>query len=198
MNSVLREQLAHHLLHRFNVTIRPKGNAVEMEMLGRAFGVAQMLGLGVPNDEEFLTRWWTTLGPVLYTPLGRHLDVGEWLDLLGHEVTHVIQFWRDRAAFVMGYIGSSFERARYEAEAERARYEVIWLMHGEFRRPLDLDATRHGYAMSDSHANLTRDLLEQSVTSIASGIIATDVGLAVLAWMREHCPDQIKGYVANA
>ena len=59
----------------------------------------------------------------------------------------------------------------------------------------DLDTTRHGYALDASHADLTRDLLEQAATAVQSGLVSTDVGLEVLAWMRAHHPAAIMGRV---
>ena len=85
--------------------------------------------------------------------------------------------------------------AELEAEAERARLEVCWILWGALPSLDDIDTTRHGYALEDSHADLTRDLLEQAATAVQSGLISTDVGLEVLAWMRAHHPAAIMGRV---
>ena len=198
--------LASHLLKRFRAFVRGKGDAVEMQAIASAFGVAVLLGAGVPTGPDFLTRWWTTLGPVIYAPSLRVADLSDAVPVLSHELTHVVQFWRDPLGYVRRYITSrgrgyvrryitSRGRAELEAEAERARLEVCWILWGGLPSLDSIDTTRHGYALDDSHADLTRDLLEQAATAVSAGLVSTDVGLEVLAWMRAHHPAAIMGRV---
>ncbi len=107
-----------------------------------------------------------------------------------------MQFWRDPVGFVAKYLTAK-GRAELEAEAERGAIEVWWLLTGDaaLRRLDDLDVTRHGYALDDGHATLTRDLLETACTAVSRGILSTDVGLAVLAWLRANAPDAVVGAV---
>ena len=188
--------LAEFLLKRFRAFVRPKGEAVEMQIVANALGVGALLGAGVPTTQEFLTRWWTTVGPVIYAPAGRAEDLGGNVPVLSHELTHVVQFWRDHVMFMGRYL-TPFGRAELEAEAERSRLEVCWILWGALPSLEDLDTTRHGYALDDQHADLTRDLLEQAATSVASGIISTDVGLAVLTWTRLYHPTAVMGRIAG-
>jgi hypothetical protein len=58
-----------------------------------------------------------------------------------------------------------------------------------------VDITRHGYALDDSHADLTRDLLEQAVTSVRAGVLSTDVGIEVAQWVRANAPEAQAGTV---
>lgn len=58
-----------------------------------------------------------------------------------------------------------------------------------------VDITRHGYALDEGHADLTRDLLEQAVTSVRAGVLSTDVGIEVARWVRTTSPDDIVGTV---
>ena len=193
--------LAAFLLSRFCAVVRSKGKAVEMEVVAGVFDVAKLLGAGVPSSEEFLMRYWTTLGPVIYAPADRAGNLGASLRVLVHELTHVVQFWRDPLGFVGRYL-TSRGRAELEAEAERAACEAWWILTGEI--PADLgavDITRHGYALDslpgehDDHADLTRDLLEQAVTSVRAGVLSTDVGIEVARWVRQHAPDAQAGTV---
>lgn len=187
--------LAAFLLTRFRAFVRPKGDAIEMQVVATVFGVAGLFGAGVPTSEAFLTRFWTTLGPIVYPPVGTGTSLGEHLRVLCHELTHVVQFWRDPFDFVVRYLTSK-GRAELEAEAERGACEVWWILTGEI--PADLgavDITRHGYALDDSHADLTRDLLEQAVTSVRAGVLSTDVGIEVARWVREHAPEAQAGTV---
>jgi hypothetical protein len=188
--------LAVYLLSRFRAVVRGKGDAVEMQVIAAVFGVVQLFGAGIPSSEEFLTRYWTTLGPVVYPAAGVDRSaMGAHLRVLCHELTHVVQFWRDPLDFVGRYLTSK-GRAELEAEAERGACEAWWILTGE--APADLgavDITRHGYALDDSHADLTRDLLEQAVTSVRAGVLSTDVGIEVALWVRANAPDAQAGTV---
>ncbi|WP_196300479.1 hypothetical protein, partial [Streptococcus pneumoniae] len=87
-------------------------------------------------------------------------DLPPHLRVLLHELTHAVQFWRSPLDFLRRYLTST-GRAELEAEAERGAVEGWWVLTGTI--PADLgavDITRHGYALDDSHADLTRDLLE--------------------------------------
>lgn len=194
--------LATFLLARFRAVVRPKGDAVEMQIVAAVFGVVQLFGAGVPSSDEFLTRFWTTLGPVIYPAEGVDRSaMGAHIRVLCHELTHVVQFWRDPVDFIGRYLTSK-GRAELEAEAERGACEVWWILTGEI--PADLgavDITRHGYALSsqpgehDDHADLTRDLLEQAVTSVRAGVLSTDVGIEVAQWVRANAPEAQAGTV---
>ena len=71
-----------------------------------------------------------------------------------------------------------------------------WLLTGALPLSLDaLDVTRHGYALDDGHATLTRDLLDTACSAVSRGILSTDVGLAALAWLRANAPDAVVGAV---
>lgn len=195
-----RAALARHLLSRFKLFAAEK-TGLPMTLVAKAFDVAELFGAGVPTGAEFVDRYWTTIGPVIFTPLGLSSMLGERLRIVSHEATHGVQFWRDGAGFLIRYL-TSRGRAELEAEAERGACEVWWMLAGEL--PADLgsvDICRHGYALStaagehDDNADLTRDLLEQAVTSVRAGVVSTDVGLATLAWLRANAPDAIVGRV---
>jgi hypothetical protein len=194
--------LAVYLLSRFRAVVRGKGDAIEMQIIAAVFGVVQLFGAGIPSSDEFLTRYWTTLGPVVYPPAGVDRSaMGAHLRVLCHELTHVVQFWRAPLDFVGRYLTSK-GRAELEAEAERGACEVWWILTGETPANLGaVDITRHGYALSsqpgehDDHADLTRDLLEQAVTSVRAGVLSTDVGIEAARWIRENAPDAQVGTV---
>lgn len=187
--------LAVYLLARFNAVVREKGDAIEMRAVATVFGVMNLFGVNVPTDEAFLRRFWTTLGPVVYAPEG-HGQYDTHVRVLAHEVTHVVQFWRDGVSFLVRYC-TSRGRAELEAEAERAAIEVWWLLTGTLPPSIDaLAITRHGYALDDSHAQLATDLLETAVVSVSQGVISTDVGLETLTWLKLYAPTAIVGRVS--
>ena len=191
----LQRALITFLLARFKAVVRSKGDAAEMAVVATVFGVLALFGVGVPTSTDFLHAYWTTLGPVIYAPAEDASDLPPHLRVLLHELTHAVQFWRSPLDFLRRYLTST-GRAELEAEAERGAVEGWWVLTGTI--PADLgavDITRHGYALDDSHADLTRDLLEQSVTSTRAGVLSTDVGIEVARWVRAHAPDAIVGTV---
>lgn len=195
LSSDLRRALAAFLLSRFCAVMRSKGDAIEMQVIAGVFGVVRLFGAGVPSTEEFQTRYWTTLGPVIYAPAGQAEVLAEHLRVLCHEITHVVQFWRDPLGFIGRYLTGK-GRAELEAEAERGACEAWWILTGTIPADLgDVDITRHGYALDDGHADLTRDLLEQAVTSVRAGVISTDVGIEVARWVRATSPGDLVGTV---
>lgn len=183
-----------YLLGRYRAVVRDKGDAFEMKVIAAVFGVAAFFGADVPTSDDFFTRYWTTLGPVIYAPRGVD-SLSLHARVIFHELTHVVQFWRDPVSFVSKYLTAK-GRAELEAEAERGAIEVWWLLTGTLPARLDdLDITRHGYNLDEGHATLTRDLLELSCTAVSRGILSTDVGLSALAWLRAHAPDAVVGAV---
>lgn len=190
----LRTALARHLLSRFRAIVREKGDAREMQYTAQAFDVARLFGAGVPSSSDFMQRYWTTLGPVIYAPPGRLADLGANVRVLAHEVGHVVDFWVNPPMFVVRYL-TDFGRAELEAHAERGALEVVWLLEGRLPSYIGVDVTRHGYALGEGHADLTRDLLEQAATSVASGLVSTDVGIAAREWLLKNAPQRIRGTV---
>lgn len=182
------------LLARFHAVVREKSDAIEMRAIATAFSVAQLLGANVPTDDAFMHRFWTTLGPVIYAPVG-HREYDQHARVIAHELGHVVQFWREGLGFLTRYCTSK-GRAELEAEAERGAVEVWWLLTGTLPESIDaLVITRHGYALDESHARLTADLLETACVSVSRGVISTDVGIATLEWLKTHAPDAIVGDV---
>ena len=194
LNPAERAALAQYLIQRFRAVVRTKGDLAEITTVATVFDVARLFGANVPTTADFLDRFWTTLGPVIFSargtgPLAPHARV------VFHEVTHAVQFWRAPLDYVRRYLTST-GRAELEAEAERAAIEAWWLLTGELPATRgDLDRTRHGYALDDSHADLTVELLDTACTSVSCGVLSTDVGLYVLSWLREHAPTAIVGTV---
>lgn len=189
-----QDALLRYLLQRFSVWVRDKDDSDVIRAVAETFDVAAFFGLGVPSGDEFMTRYWTTVGTVVFAPKG-HGPLYEHLRVLCHEIEHVVQFWRDGLGFVIRYCTRK-GRAELEAEAERGAIEVWWLLTGEVPPSLDaLAVTKHGYALDDAHVAHTVNLLHTAVTSVANGVISTDVGLEALLWLRQNAPEAIVGRV---
>lgn len=196
LTPALREALASFLLERFRLWPIEKTDLDAVAVTARVFGVLALLGMNVPTEAEFMDRYWTTLGPVIFMPRGTGL-LGEHLRVLSHEATHGVQFWRDPLGLVSKYLTSK-GRAELEAEAERGAIEVWWLLTGELPASREeLEVTRHGYALDDDHAALTRELLETALVSVKNGVLSTDVGLAVAGWLVQRAPEAMVGRVVT-
>lgn len=166
--------------NRFNARVWPKREFVTMRAIADLFEVLALLGVeGTPDFD----RYWTTIGPFIFSPKG-HAPSGDDLSVIAHEMGHVVQWHRDHVRFAAEYLASPERRAVFEAEAERGRFEVLHLIGEPLPQSLgDLDMMRHGYMVDDAHADLCRDLCEQHLASVASGVISTDVGLFVRDWL---------------
>ena len=190
-----QDALLRYLLQRFSVWVRDKEDTEVLRAVSEVFDVAAFFGAGVPSGEEFMTRYWTTVGTVVFAPRG-HGPLVDHLRVLCHGIEHVVQFWRDGVGFVIRYCTRK-GRAELEAEAERAAVEVWYILTGEIPASLgELSVTKHGYALDDAHIAHTVNLLHTAVTSVANGVISTDVGLETLVWLRQNAPDAIVGRLA--
>ena len=190
LSSDLRRALAAFLLSRF-CAVALKGDAVEMMVVAGVFGVVKLFGASVPSSEEFQTRYWTTLGPVIYAPAGSR-RAGEHLRCSATSSPTSCSSGATRSTSSRYLTSKGRAGSRPRPSAARA---VWWILTGTI--PADLgavDITRHGYALDDGHADLTRDLLEQAVTSVRAGVLSTDVGSRSRAGAR-HEPDDLVGTV---
>jgi len=102
----------------------------EMRVLGDLLSVvAEIRGFRL-NVTDFLAEFATTIGPFIYEP--SDLSPDERISVIaGHEVEHVHQFWRDNLSFLWGYVTRGEARAKFEADAYVAGFEVNYARFGE-------------------------------------------------------------------
>jgi len=180
------QALEDFLVKRFRAIVVAKTDLMVMQAVALAFGVIGLFVSGLPSSTDFLSRWATTLGPVVWMPTGERDPLGR-LILLGHELGHVADWWADPVGYVRRYVGSTELRAKAEAQAERRRIEVQFLLTGTLPTVSEVRTfCEHGYAVPIEAADLGEDLVEMAATSTSAGVIATDVGQAVRDWLREH------------
>ncbi|MDB4929443.1 MAG: hypothetical protein JWM10_1927 [Myxococcaceae bacterium] len=174
--------LEDYLCDRFKARVTEKGDSVVMRGVAAAFGVAAMLGANVPTSDEFLTRFATTLGPVVFLPTG--LPKGKRrLLLVLHEIGHAVAFWHEPLFMPRAYVQSGEKRADYESGAERGRIEGAFLLFGELPTAEGIHGfMQHGYACDAPDITLAQQLLDIAATATASGVISSPVGLAVRDW----------------
>lgn len=173
-----------YLCKRFRVQVTEKGDSAIMRGVALVFGVAAMLGVNVPTSEEFLTRFATTLGPVVFLPSGMPRGKRRTLLLL-HEIGHAEAFWAEPLFFPRAYLQSGEKRAAYEAQAERGRIEGAWLLYGELPTADHVHSfMQHGYAVDAPDVTLAQQLVDIAATAADSGVVSSPVGLAVRDWLR--------------
>lgn len=172
-----------YLCQRFRAQVTEKGESAIMLAVAFVFGVAAMLGAGVPTSAEFLTRFATTLGPVVFLPKGMEPRGKHRVLLLLHELGHVEAFWAAMLFYPRAYVQSGEFRGTVESQAERGRIEGAWLLFGELPTA---DAVHgfmeHGYAVERPDITLAQQLLDIAATGTASGVVSSPVGLAVRDW----------------
>lgn len=171
-----------YLCDRFKARITEKGDSAIMRGVGAAFGVASMLGVNVPTSDEFLNRYATTLGPVVFLPTG--LPKGKRRTLLVlHELGHVVPFWEAPLFYPRAYLQSGEFRGTVESQAERGRVEGAFLLFGELPTADGIHGfMQHGYACDAPDITLAQQLLDAAATATASGVVSSPVGLAVRDW----------------
>ena len=146
-----------------------------MMVVAGVFGVVKLFGAGVPSSEEFQTRCWTTLGPVIYAPGSSSTRRGAPPGALPRAHPRRAVLARPDRLHRRATSPRRARGARGRGRARRVRGVVDPHRHDP-RGPRRRRHHRHGYALDDGHADLTRDLLEQAVTSVRAGVLSTDVG----------------------
>lgn len=172
-------------LQSVNGFLRDKGTALEARVMSAAFGITDILeelGIhtGVPDEETFTHRFWTTIGPLIYKAEDSDPEKNPegWIEVLTHEGGHVLDFWKDPVKFVTGYVGEPEARAAFEAHAEWGRLEVRWFMSGTLPATRDelSQSLARSYRMDAETAELAAGLLESRLTTISAGLIASPHG----------------------
>lgn len=176
------------LCSHFGMFRRRKSSAAEMTVIADVFGYAALFGVrGYPSRDEFLSRFVTTIGPVIYdTEQSEALadtDPAAYVALYAHECTHGVQWYREPFTFPGRYLGLVLNaqggekepRALYEAEAEGAALEVLYLLTGNIPTERAALARRFsaGYGFGDAELLYQDALLTGIVTSVKSGLVSS-------------------------
>ena len=183
--------LAAALLAHVGVFKRAKASSPEMRAIAEVFRYAPLLGQhGYPTPDDFLLRYVTTIGPVMYmTDDAEALadtNPVAYVALHAHEATHGVQWYREPVTFPGRYLGLVLNaqggekepRALYEAEAEVAALEAVYLLTGRLPSSA-LELARRfsaGYGFGDAETLYQSAVFTAAVTSVASGLITTKAG----------------------
>jgi hypothetical protein len=182
-----------HMATTFHARIVRRSDAIEITAIGAVLAGLRAFGVPLPSLEDFVSRYATTLGPLVYLP---DVEPDAMIELVTHECQHVHQFWHGGAGLPGGlglpwlYLTAPEARVRYEAEAYRAGLEVAW---ARTKALPTLDALamplEGGYALGAGDVQLGRDLLEIAATSVQAGVVSTPAGVAAVAWLKAHAPE---------
>lgn len=167
---------------RARAVIREKNDAPEAIVVARAMGLIHLFA-DVPDGDEFLNDYATTIGPVVYLP--RRYTGALKLLVLAHEFEHVAQFWRLGAQFGIDYIGSTEWRAVFEMDAETAMWEVMFYLTGTIPPRETLSRLiEHGYASGSAGVHLGHTAAESRIAGVAAGTVTTRSGAAMIDELR--------------
>jgi hypothetical protein len=143
-------------------------------------------GLGVVDQESWLTRYATTVGTRIYLPFVPG-DEALWslpkqIQTLAHELVHVEQ-WRD-PTFAVTYATSGARRALWEVAGYAAGMEVAWALSGSVGDTGQIaDALRTGYGCGAADVKAARVALERYAGIIRRGkSVARPAAAVVAAW----------------
>jgi len=183
-----------HMARAHKATVIRKEAAIEMQMLATGFDIAKRFGAQLPDRQDFLERYATTIGGWIYMPSSFSPAVQ--LEVMTHECQHVNQFYRGGLGLPGGpgmwwlYLVEPEARARYEAEALTAGFEVMFACTKQLP---DLDAVvapmEGGYMLGPDHLALIRGLLETNMTSIVAGTPVTEAAANAIGWLRGNAPE---------
>jgi len=173
-------ELEQELVREMGAFLHDKEDNELMRGVAAAFGVARALRIlpGVPMPDEFLKRYATTIGPMVFIP--RAWSPKERLLVLLHELVHVRQFYDHPIDFPILYLTSAEALARYEAQAYRTGPEAHVLLGGSIDAytPESVCAgLTQGYNLvgeaGEKARMLATDMSEVALTSLAYNVIRT-------------------------
>ena len=184
------DALVAHLKDETGAVIREKRQASEMRALAQVFGAVHLVQAGLPTSDDFMRRFTTTLGPVVYPSLElatspmRHL-------VYVHEFAHVKQFWNEPISFPVLYLSDIEYRAGKEAQAIHSELEVYHWLTGKIPEKLtDLPrGLAYGYAFSEAELLFAQRLLEVGMTMLVNGVYSTEVGIIAEKWLNTKHPE---------
>lgn len=190
MTKQTAEDFTRKMQGQFGFVLRDKPEAKEMQVLAQVLGAVDFvsrlgsLDLDVPSATDFLQKFWTTIGPVVYPAGGSSTeDYEDWIISLTRELGHKVQFDSDPAHFFYNWARYSEKRVSYEVEAEAGKLEVRWYLTGTLPVLEDLVVDR-GYNLTEAEIEMSRNMLEAVATRISKGILATKAGMTACRTLR--------------
>lgn len=175
-----------HLQAHFGTVTIPKERSPLMRAVGRVLDAG-----GILDRDGFMDRFTTVIDRRIYAPF----EVGdpEGASLFGqldtgiHEHQHVVQIERDgRLRMWSSYLGSSRQRALYEAEAYTCGIELSWWVHGRHAEPAWIAATLQHYGCSRADIEAATEVLAANAERVRAGETVTESMAIARPWLEAH------------
>ncbi len=176
----------HDALRHYGARSIAKGDSALMGTVGWFLD-----SMGVLDKEDFLNRFMTTIGEVIYRPFAIGDESSGWSlasQVIGctHELVHVRQYQRDPAGFTLGYAMRRSSRADHEAKAYAAELEVHYWLYGTL---YDIRARMQcllDYGLKQEHCDFAADVLESVGETIKQGASVNEVAAWTIAWLEAN------------
>lgn len=175
-----------YMTERFGTSVVDKKNAAEMTLVAHGLQL-----LGIQSKEDFLNRFTTTLGTVIYTPFepGRaHANMSFWdqIVICTHEHQHVVQHRRDGLGYSINYLANTASRAQYEAEAYTCNLELHHWRTGDILDGASVASTLEYYGCTPQDILVCGKTLDLNAVTLLSGGIVTEASGAAIEWLDKH------------
>jgi AcrR family transcriptional regulator len=164
-----------HMCGKFGARVINKETSVEMRGVAMGMDIGKFFGAdGLASGHDFMEHFTTTLGTNIYMPAAHRADPVVFMEILTHELQHVIQFGESRIAFAWLYLKEPEARVKYEVDAYAAGLAVAQWLTGEL--PADSAESiaarlTAGYALRPEDAALAVSMLKSHMASLKSGVV---------------------------
>lgn len=189
-----------YMCGKFGAKVVQKETSDIMKAVATGFDLARTVGTGgLASGADFLSSITTTLGDTIYMPDSvLNGDPLQYIEILTHEIQHVIQFHASSTEFLWLYATESEARVKYETDAYDAGTAILVWLTGTLDVPATanaiVDSLVGNYHLQQADADLADVALKSHLVSLKNGIVTSQSGREAIAWFEAHYPS-LKGNV---
>jgi len=191
-------EFSSYMCGKFGAKVVQKETSDVMKAVATGFDLARTLGTGgLASGSDFLTRITTTLGDTVYMPDATlNGDPREFIQILTHEIQHVIQFHASSTEFLWLYATETESRVKYETDAYAAGASMSFWLTGSFELSGNEDQIVSllvaDYHLQEADSALAKVALKSLFSSLRNGIIMSQSGREAVSWFDRNYPS-LKG-----
>lgn len=179
-----------YMSNKYGFTVVEKANSEEMKAVAWALDA-----MGIKDHEEFMKRYTTTLGRIVYINfkigVGNVQQLWKQVKICVHETQHVVQYLRDSVVYMINYLRSKASRAHYEVDAYRTNQEMHYFFYGNVPKVYHVINKLRGYMLNSGDLHVAKKHLIVSRKVIQQGMIVSGVSKTAINWWRKN---GIKGH----
>jgi hypothetical protein len=180
------QRLWAHMAWRYGAKVVQKSTASEMKIIGRLLSLVSPI-----SYQQFMAGYVTTVKNKIYVPFKIGTDTQQWslwdqVFICAHEFGHVHQWHVDGYAFWLRYLFSSAKRAGYEAEANKATFDVYFDQMHEMPNIQKVAQSLAYYGCTDLDISVTLKSYRMVCAILASGGTLTKIGRYVIRFLHEN------------